>query len=249
MLVKKVLVLIFMLAFGGVVYGQFTGDGSKATIVGTKHDLRGSFEGSSHVCEFCHAPHKLVSLSTEPPLLWNVQVKQGPYSLYSSSSFDGAGTIRDPSTANSTTSAAYMSLLCMSCHDGAITRASFYTMYSMEGGGGGHTHGPVTAGEGEGELMPPNIGIGGLANDHPVDFVYSVALATSDGGLKPPTEGAGIRVPYVGPASLPLYKDQPGDISGRLECATCHNPHNNANGMFLRVNNTGSNLCLSCHST
>ncbi|MBI5196127.1 MAG: cytochrome C, partial [Nitrospirae bacterium] len=30
-------------------------------------------------------------------------------------------------------------------------------------------------------------------------------------------------------------------------CGSCHNPHDNSNGTFLRVTNSGSGLCLKCH--
>lgn len=33
-----------------------------------------------------------------------------------------------------------------------------------------------------------------------------------------------------------------------VECASCHNPHTAENPTFLRVNNTGSQLCLTCHT-
>jgi predicted CXXCH cytochrome family protein len=32
-----------------------------------------------------------------------------------------------------------------------------------------------------------------------------------------------------------------------VECASCHDPHTDANPTFLRVSNTGSAVCLSCH--
>ena len=141
-----------MLAVGGFAFGQFTGSGPKGTIVGTHHDLRTEFAGATAICEFCHVPHKFNTLATNPPLLWNVQVKPGPYSTYSSSSFDGSATIRDPSTASSINGAAYMSLLCLSCHDGTVTQASFYQVTSGMGGAGAFT--------------APNIGgTTGLAND------------------------------------------------------------------------------------
>lgn len=231
MKVCKVLLVALVLVMGSYAYGQFTGDGPKQTIVGTDHDLHTKFAGGTVVCEYCHVPHKFNSLATQPPLLWNVQVKPGPYATYSSSSMNG--TTRDPSTASSTNNAAYMSFLCLSCHDGTVTQASFYQVTSGMGGAGSFT--------------APNIGTGGLANDHPVDFTYSVALATADGGLKSPTEGAGVTIPYVGTPALPLFKDQPSDVSGKLECATCHNPHNNANDPFLRQSNSSSALCLNCH--
>ncbi|NJD25987.1 MAG: hypothetical protein FIB06_11345 [Betaproteobacteria bacterium] len=32
-----------------------------------------------------------------------------------------------------------------------------------------------------------------------------------------------------------------------VECASCHDPHTEANPTFLRVSNVGSGVCLSCH--
>ena len=32
-----------------------------------------------------------------------------------------------------------------------------------------------------------------------------------------------------------------------VECASCHDPHTNANPTFLRIANTGSAVCLACH--
>ncbi|MBI5399944.1 cytochrome c3 family protein [Candidatus Saganbacteria bacterium] len=61
--------------------------------------------------------------------------------------------------------------------------------------------------------------------------------------------GAGFR-PAVGgnvtgaSGSLPLE----GAARNRVECGTCHNPHERGAGSkFLRIENTNSNLCLTCH--
>ena len=32
-----------------------------------------------------------------------------------------------------------------------------------------------------------------------------------------------------------------------VECGSCHNPHNTSFPPFLRVSNSGSNLCKTCH--
>jgi predicted CXXCH cytochrome family protein len=69
-----------------------------------------------------------------------------------------------------------------------------------------------------------------LSNDHPISFTYDAALATADGGLKTP--------PITG---IPLF-------GGKMECATCHDVHDNANAPFLRASNAGSALCLKCHT-
>jgi predicted CXXCH cytochrome family protein len=71
-----------------------------------------------------------------------------------------------------------------------------------------------------------------LSNDHPVGVTYNptlnptsyVALATARNTV--PFYGAG--------------RDQ-------VECASCHNPHSNTNGHFVRMSNTASALCTTCH--
>lgn len=72
-----------------------------------------------------------------------------------------------------------------------------------------------------------------LANDHPISFDYAAAQAL-DSGLVVPTSTSLVV------AGIPLY-------SGNLECASCHNVHDNTNSPFLRASNTGSALCLKCH--
>lgn len=76
-----------------------------------------------------------------------------------------------------------------------------------------------------------NVGIN-LLNDHPVSFVYNTALATADGGL-------------YDPATTPAVADLL--FSGQLQCASCHDAHSDVNGYFLRMSNTASALCLTCH--
>ena len=105
----KVLAILCVLSLASVAYGQGTGDGFKNAVRGSKHDMttphgfpnpQPNFVGATALCEFCHAPHKYNAVGTEPPLLWNIQVRTGEYQTYSSSSFEGAATIRDPSLAS-----------------------------------------------------------------------------------------------------------------------------------------------------
>jgi predicted CXXCH cytochrome family protein len=77
-----------------------------------------------------------------------------------------------------------------------------------------------------------NLGVD-LSNDHPVSFVYNSALATADGELYDPAS-----TPSV---NALLY-------SGRMECSSCHDPHGKTGvSKLLRVSNSGSALCLTCH--
>ncbi len=74
-----------------------------------------------------------------------------------------------------------------------------------------------------------------LSNDHPISFTYDAALATADGGLVTPASALQVV------AGIPLY-------TAKVECASCHNVHDNAIGDFLRSTNAGSALCLKCHN-
>jgi predicted CXXCH cytochrome family protein len=73
-----------------------------------------------------------------------------------------------------------------------------------------------------------------LSNDHPISFTYDAALATADGALVTPANASQVV------AGIPLY-------TAKVECASCHDVHNPANGDFLRFSNAGSALCLKCH--
>ena len=75
-----------------------------------------------------------------------------------------------------------------------------------------------------------------LADDHPISFTYDATLATADGELTSPESASWVDAAH----ELPLYGSQ-------MQCASCHDVHDDANGAFLRVDNTASALCLKCH--
>ena len=114
------------------------------------------------------------------------------------------------------------SILCLSCHDGTIALGkvlSRQTDISMQSG--------VTT-------MPSGTGRLGtdLSDDHPISFNYSSALQ-GNGELVNP--GA-----LTGAVKL--------DANGDLQCTSCHNAHDNSNGKFLVLSNTGGQLCETCHT-
>jgi predicted CXXCH cytochrome family protein len=114
--------------------------------------------------------------------------------------------------------------LCLSCHDGTVALDNF--------GGGNPTATTMISGI-------YNLG-SNLSNDHPVSFTYDAALATADGGLKnPATENSGLG----GTIAADMLK------GGNLECSSCHDVHNSASIAKLLVkSNTGSGLCITCHT-
>jgi predicted CXXCH cytochrome family protein len=119
------------------------------------------------------------------------------------------------------------SLLCLSCHDGTVALDSF--------GGATGTNYIAAAGD---------VGTD-LSDDHPVSFVYNATLATNDGGLYDPSTAT---TTLGGTIEVDLLF---GTISGsmRLECASCHDAHDDAgNTALLRIDNAASAFCLTCHN-
>lgn len=116
-----------------------------------------------------------------------------------------------------------VSLACLSCHDGTvgldvvINPPNSYT-------------GPAPSGT---ETLPPGLTNleTDLRNDHPISVTYNTA---DDPAFNAPDATGKIG------GALPLY-------SGRVECGSCHNPHTTQNSPFLRLANTGSTLCKTCH--
>ncbi len=117
-----------------------------------------------------------------------------------------------------------VSLLCLSCHDGATSDGPVPT-----------NSGSASAGSIAGTRL--SIGADGLANDHPISIAYNPAL---DPGLNAPAGGK------VG--SLPLYQAAGGRTApDRVECTTCHDPHGGNFDNYLRMDNASSALCFTCH--
>jgi predicted CXXCH cytochrome family protein len=138
---------------------------------------------------------------------------------------------------------------CAYCHTQAGTKGGPDTeeSYSLYGSGAGASREPgvpggasllclschdgSTAGEvrirGRSNLGPD------LTNDHPISVRYDDFM------------GAGLRsVSSALDAGLRLQRDAGGYW---VECSTCHDPHNNTLGKFLRMSNNGSRMCLTCH--
>ncbi|MBI2836981.1 MAG: hypothetical protein HYX75_01590 [Acidobacteria bacterium] len=223
-----------------------------ASVVGSRHDLSSDWwkgtplmqltlNNYGEVCVYCHTPHGGDSNIDAP--LWNRTTPTGPYTLYSSSTLDSV--VGQPSG---------VSLACLSCHEGTIAVDSVLNAP----GGGTNTAGPwygQTAAplhfkmeqgiDNCGECHTGGVGHDArmsylgtdLRNDHPISMVYPTPA--QDPAFNQPNGTVG------GPRSFANgIKTFTGD---KVECASCHNPHDPANGSFLRVVNSGSALCNTCH--
>ena len=204
-----------------------------AGVKNSKHDFSSSGTGgiwgtpdTDQVCIFCHTPHNAQS-GAEP--LWNRTNPGHTFKTYGSTTLDAS--VGQP-TGNSR--------LCLSCHDGSVAIDSY-----VQGGSAtpsmmaiGDVYYPGSpygqGGANIGGNYGGNANVNDLSNDHPVSFTYNAALAAADGHLVDPTANA---------TGLPLYSE-------KLECATCHDVHNQksvAGTKLLRAASAGSTICLKCH--
>ena len=115
-----------------------------------------------------------------------------------------------------------MSKMCLSCHDGTIALGAVNSRGQQILMSGGVQQIPV----GPGRLGTD------LRDDHPISFVFGSTLAANDRKL-------------VDPGLLP--HDVMLDSNGELQCSSCHDAHNNQFGKFLVMDNTESQLCVTCH--
>lgn len=231
---------------------------------------------TAEICVFCHTPHGGdVSIVGVP--LWNKRLTTGAtYSTYSSSTMNAAAANDGTSSNSNTGQIGSVSLACLSCHDGTqamdnILNAPGSGNYDATGGttaGLGYTW-TETRSDADGKLSGiANLG-NDLSNDHPIGIQYcgggyttgSGTGSCADSDFFAPTNAVigGTRVFWVDSGTAPGTRDKGdmilynrtfvgGTVGPSVECASCHDPHNAANGTFLRKANTGSAVCLACHN-
>jgi len=187
-------------------------------ISGTAHDFSGeTWASTNKMCFVCHTPHHAMAGVEDAPL-WNHELTSvSGYFTYSSPTFDNHG-------GTTITDPSSSSKLCLSCHDGTVAIENF---------------GGVTTGS---SMMPASgiIGSGGdMTKEHPISFEYTQALADADGGLHDPT------ITNSGLGST-ITNDML--FANKMECASCHDVHNSLGvPNLLKMVNTDSELCLTCH--
>ena len=167
------------------------------------------------------------------------------YQLYTSSTTDVV--------TNAATVAASVSGACLSCHDGTIAVDVLADVNGLAFGPSVAFTRQSTAkstysnaGTGSSNMMSGGLPFLGtdLRNDHPVSIVYETArAATPTEFITQVANGPKISVGSSNP--VPIFGATAATAT--VECASCHNPHNNSLGNFLRKANTGSAICLSCH--
>jgi len=111
------------------------------------------------------------------------------------------------------------SRMCLSCHDGTTALAITNTALrpSMTRSWGREKKG--------------SLGMD-LSDDHPISFVYDTRLVLEQGQLE---------LPAALPREILLDQTQ------QVQCTSCHDPHEDENPAFLRMDNRGGGLCIACH--
>lgn len=178
---------------------------TKSAILGSSHDLRID-QTTGDACVACHTPHG--ANADGNALLWFRSVRTD-YAVYDTAiNPDFAGGTVDLTMGNK------VSLLCLSCHDGAVATNVNHR---------GSTNTALIAATFAHPLTS-------LTRTHPVGFEYNNSVTAKPGEYNAtPTNGVKLFV-------------------GTVQCASCHQAHDDVNGEFLRVSNDNSALCLSCHS-
>ena len=199
----------------------FTGVARAESVVNTVHNLSANGPGTIRATaenNACFFCHTVHKASGVTPL-WNHSMSAvSNYVVYASDRLNNLN-VTIPQPNGS-------SRLCLSCHDGTVALGSITF-------GSGSTipmqNSVTTMPVGDASNLGQN-----LAADHPISFVYDQALAQRDSDVNDPTKLSTKAVRM--------------DSLNRLQCTSCHDPHNNQFGNFLVVDNSsGSALCLVCH--
>ena len=248
-----VLAILAISVFASMCFAKI----DKINIINGPHDLRygGGFnaKGGADInavsgtwvaatytlCNFCHIAHKFSQESSGAPgtLLWNHTLSSAAYTVYSSNYMTATPVAIDPTDLNNP------SALCLGCHDGTVAINSNYAAVT----GSGVNPVGLLALNGGGYVITPS----DQNKQHPINFAYTAALATTNGLLKSPASATSVD----GNGEIPLYTV--GGVASTMQCATCHEPHQNA-GILTRDFKTaagaaratmaGWSWCLYCHS-
>jgi hypothetical protein len=219
---------------------------ANAGIAESSHDFTASgpmmfYGDNDEVCIYCHTPHGAAGPdrfgNTVP--LWNRTLNEtATFTMYNSPTLDA--------TMPADNKPKGYSLLCLSCHDGVtsignvINNSGTSASISMN-----PPYDPINyPGSSYPDYKNPVIGTD-LSNDHPVSFIYDNALVDLEKSRNNNVQG--LQYPASIDSRLKLY----GNAKNLLECTTCHDPHEEGgttnSAPFLRMANTDSGMCRSCH--
>lgn len=235
-------------------------DNSKHNLTSNGPGLNG-LVGTEEMCVFCHTPMGVDTSAAVPQ--WN-------RTLPAPATYRTYDTLGTSTLTGRVAPVGSVSLVCLSCHDGA------QAMSAIINAPGIRTEGLWVAGSEPGgtPVAAPGSGLGSdLRNDHPIGVQYggggitasSPSAPTNNPDFRSPQSAVlnDVRVWWVGTGpdangtrrktDLILYTRARTDgYTGQtdaepfVECASCHDPHSDR-ALFLRISNAHSALCLTCH--
>jgi predicted CXXCH cytochrome family protein len=194
-----------------------------APMAGGLHDLSSTSTGANksdtqdQLCAFCHVPHNSQPAVSRP--LWSHTMTT------QNLTWAPVATVRGTTLPTSITGAALAgSRACMSCHDGTVA------LGDLLNGSGGLVSGANVDAMGKLTTGPNFLNPLAMESNHPLGVTQPAPIAGFT-GFKTPAENSAVNY----------------DASGYVQCGSCHNPHDNTFAPFLKVENTGSAICVTCH--
>lgn len=198
----------------------------------TKHNLvakSGILDASNEeLCVFCHTPNTVKGGSGEIPA-WNKRITLESFKIYTSAE-------QLPSDGNLESS--NPSLACLSCHDGINAINVIANVPGM-------TSAPSLSRDtnpARGAEVLQMLGSGPVTmkirddTNHPISVEYNMERANLR-MINSPLFG------WAGANSISSLLR-----NNRVECGSCHDPHEATNSTFLRVSNANAALCTGCHA-
>lgn len=218
----------YIIYLAGLVGSLVASQAVAGTITGSAHDFSSQgWNAAEEICIACHTPHNADTTVSQAPL-WNHEITNATFSLYASTSIDGAISAQPGE----------LSLLCLSCHDGTVAIDSY-------GGASGGSF--LTA------HATQNLGTS-LTNDHPISLTYTTSTAAVDGGLHDPA-ATNVTIGDVAGRFSTGSIDTVMLSNGTVQCSSCHDVHNTftvpgaqGGSPMLKVSKNNSALCLTCHA-
>jgi len=245
-----------------------------AGVKDSKHNLSSTGTGNSldattEVCVFCHTPHG--SSAGDVPL-WNKSLPESAgFTSYSSSTIDGGTT--DVGSVSIACLSCHDGVQSMDVMINAPGSGGYNAAgASLAGTWSGTTVSATGQLTGIGAIgtdlsndHPVGIqyGGGGITNSN-TTIVDSDFTATQKATINQapvwwddvasPTQGGAGKTGNIGTrdkTDMILYTRVDAALANEsepfVECATCHDPHQSDTATFLRIDNTGSAVCLACH--
>ncbi len=263
--------LAFSLASGSALAGIAN---TKHDLSTASTSSSASATGTTEICVFCHTPHGSATAANGP--LWNRGATAGGYTNYANvESLDSANL--GPSSSSLACLSCHdgtvaMDILINQPGSGGYNSAGASAGYTWAVASPGidSTTKKLKAG------IVSNIGTD-LTNDHPIGIAYCGGFKTAGGCVDgdffiTALMKNGAAASNNGVAGDKWWIDTSGGTAGTrdktdlimfsrnftqtvnsgyqpsVECATCHNVHDNTSGTFLRMSNASSALCLTCHN-